>query len=147
MDLRDTTLPAAGVIAALGLRPHPEGGHYREVWRDHPPGGGRGAGTAILYLLAAGEVSHWHRVTDAAEGWHWHAGAALALSLSPDGAGREEALLGPDLGAGQRPFALVPAGWWQAARPLGAWVLVGCTVSPAFEFGGFEMAPPGWAPG
>lgn len=134
------------MIAALGLRPHPEGGHYREVWRDAPAGGGRGAGTAIHYLLAAGERSHWHRV-DAAEGWHWYAGGPLDLAVSPDGRAVQAHRLGPDLGAGEAPFALVPAGCWQAARPLGAWVLVGCTVSPAFDFGGFEMAPPGWAPG
>ncbi|MDN3566482.1 cupin domain-containing protein [Paeniroseomonas aquatica] len=145
MNLRDPGLAAAAVIAALGLRPHPEGGHYREVWRDAPAGGGRGAGTAILYLLAAGERSHWHRV-DAAEAWHWHAGSALALGLWAEGRGGEERRLGPDLGAGEAPFALVPAGCWQAARPLGAWVLVGCTVSPAFDFAGFEMAPPGWSP-
>ncbi len=134
------------MIAALGLHPHPEGGHYRETWRDAPPGGGRGAGTAILYLLAAGERSHWHRV-DAAEGWHWHAGAALALGLSADGRRAEEVRLGPDLGAGEQFFALVPKGCWQAARSLGGWTLVGCTVSPAFDFAGFEMAPEGWAPG
>jgi len=134
------------VAAALGLRPHPEGGHYRETWRDAPEGGGRGVGTAILYLLAAGERSHWHRV-DAAEGWHWHAGAALELGLSADGAHVETLRLGPDLGAGEGLFASVPAGCWQAARSLGAWTLVGCTVSPAFRFEGFELAPPGWAPG
>jgi predicted cupin superfamily sugar epimerase len=133
------------VVAALGLQPHPEGGHYREIWRDAPAGGGRGAGTAIYYLLAAGERSHWHRV-DAAEAWHWYAGSALTLGLSAAGGTPEERRLGPDLAAGEEPFALVPAGWWQAARPLGAWVLVGCTVSPAFDFAGFEMAPPGWAP-
>lgn len=145
MDLRDPSLPADAVIQALRLQPHPEGGHYRELWRDTPPGGGRGAGTAILYLLAAGERSHWHRV-DAAEAWHWHAGSALELRLSEDGSSARAELLGPDLGAGQLPFRLVPKGWWQAGRPLGAWVLVGCTVSPAFEFAGFEMAPPGWEP-
>lgn len=134
------------MIAALDLRPHPEGGHYREVWRDSPAGGGRGAGTAILYLLAAGERSHWHRV-DAAEGWHWHAGGPLALGLSAAGEAMRELRLGPDLGAGEQPFGRVPAGWWQAAWPLGRWTLVGCTVSPAFEFAGFEMAPPGWVPG
>lgn len=140
MDLRDPSLPASAVIAALDLRPHPEGGHFREVWRDAPEGGGRGAGTAIYYLLAAGERSHWHRV-DAAEAWHWYAGAALELGI-----GTQTSRLGPDLGAGEQPFALVPAGAWQAARSLGAWTLVGCTVSPAFDFAGFEMAPPGWVP-
>ncbi len=137
------------MAAALGLRPHPEGGHYRETWRDVPPKGmecgGRGAGTAILYLLAAGERSHWHRV-EAAEGWHWHAGAGLALDLSADGQSVEGVRLGPDLGRGERLFALVPKGCWQAARSLGAWTLVGCTVSPAFRFEGFEMAPEGWTP-
>ena len=144
---------ADSLIARLGLRPHPEGGHYREMWRDAPPGGGRGAGTAILYLLRAGERSHWHRV-DAAECWHWHAGAPLELRLSAAGAGVETRRLGMDLDAGELPFAVVPAGCWQAAGPLGGpgagpgagYVLVGCTVSPAFEFAGFEMAPPGWEP-
>lgn len=146
MNLADPALEAAAVIAALGLAPHPEGGHFREIWRDAPPGGGRGAGTAIYFLLAAGERSHWHRV-DAAEAWHWYAGAPLALDLAPERGGAERRLLGPDLGAGQAPFRIVPQGWWQAAETLGRWTLVGCTVSPAFEFGGFEMAPPGWAPG
>jgi predicted cupin superfamily sugar epimerase len=145
LNLRDTIQPASAVIAALGLHPHPEGGHYRELWRDVPAGGGRGAGTAIHYLLAAGESSHWHRV-DAAEAWHWYAGAALALRMAgPDGL-VQEVRLGPDLGAGEVTFALVPVGWWQAAAPLGDWVLVGCTVCPAFEFSGFEMAPQGWEP-
>ncbi|RYJ00775.1 MAG: cupin domain-containing protein, partial [Acetobacteraceae bacterium] len=106
MNLRDPGLAAAAVIAGLGLQPHPEGGHYREIWRDAPAGGVRGAGTAIYYFLAEGERSHWHRV-DAAEAWHWYAGSPLVLGLSPDGSGREERLLGPDLGAGEQPFALV----------------------------------------
>lgn len=147
-DLRDPTLPAAAVIAALGLRPHPEGGHYREIWRDQPEEGGRGAGTAIHFLLDAGERSHWHRV-DAAELWLWQGGGPLMLSLSADGTKLDrEIRLGPDLAAGESLIGVVPKGWWQAARPLeGRWCLVSCTVSPAFEFGGFELAPPGWAPG
>jgi predicted cupin superfamily sugar epimerase len=145
MDLRDPGLPAASVIAALGLQPHPEGGHYREVWRDAPPGGGRGAGTAILFLLAAEEFSHWHRV-DAAEAWHFYAGSPLALTMSPDGHDATAVHLGLDLGRHQTPFALVPAGHWQTAVSLGRWSLVGCTVSPAFDFAGFEMAPPDWRP-
>jgi len=140
VDLRDTTLEAGAVIAALRLKPHPEGGHYSEVWRDVAPGKARGAGTAIYFLLAAGEHSHWHRV-DAAECWHWYAGAALQLEI-----GTDLHRLGPDLGAGERPFALVPRHVWQAARSLGRWTLVGCTVSPAFSFDGFELAPPGWVP-
>jgi len=144
-DLRDPSLPAAAVIAALELVPHPEGGHYREVWRDRPVEGGRGAGTAIYFLLAAGERSHWHRV-DAAEAWHWYAGAPLRLSLAAESGNRIEHRLGPDLGGGEAPFAVVPAGDWQAAESLGAWTLVGCTVSPAFDFAGFTLAPPGWEP-
>ncbi|WP_159999953.1 cupin domain-containing protein [Roseomonas sp. 18066] len=146
-DLRDPTLPAGAVIAALGLAPHPEGGHYREIWRDAPASGARGSGTAIYFLLAAGESSHWHRV-DAAEAWHWYAGAPLALGIAPGDAGPvTEHRLGPNLASGEAPFAIVPPGHWQAARSLGAWTLVGCTVSPAFDFAGFTLAPPGWAPG
>jgi predicted cupin superfamily sugar epimerase len=146
VDLRDPAVAAADVIATLGLRPHPEGGHYREIWRDAPADGSRGAGTAIYFLLAAGEASHWHRV-DAAEAWHWYAGASLALSLSADGVAARTVQLGPDLRQGEEPFAIVPTGCWQAAASLGAWTLVGCTVSPAFDFAGFELAPPGWRPG
>ncbi len=137
---------AADIIRALDLQPHPEGGHYRETFRDRPPSGGRGAMTAIYYLLRAGEVSAWHRV-DAAEIWHYYAGAPLLLTLSPDGRDTTSARLGPDIGAGERPQILVPPGCWQTARSLGDWTLVGCTVGPAFEFSGFELAPPGWQPG
>jgi uncharacterized protein len=138
---------AQEVVRLLGLVPHPEGGFYGETWRDRPPGGGRGASTAIYYLLRAGEVSAWHRVRDAAEVWHFYAGSPLLLSISRDGVQVEEHRLGPDLAAGERPQAVVPAGAWQSARPLGAWTLAGCTVAPAFEFSSFEMAPPGWEPG
>lgn len=141
MDLRDPVLDAVSVRAALGLAPHPEGGAFREVWRDVPPGGGRGVGTSILFLLAAGERSHWHRV-DAAEIWVWQGGAALLLGIGP-----EWVRLGPDLGAGEVLQAVVPAGAWQAAESAGAWSLVGCVVAPAFEFAGFEMAAVGWSPG
>jgi uncharacterized protein len=134
-------LDPAQIIRLLGLSPHPEGGQYAETWRDTPAGGGRGAGTAIYYLLQKGEVSRWHRVTDACELWHWYAGAPLALTLSPDGHDAETRLLGPDLMAGQQPQAIVPAGLWQTAESRGAWTLIGCTVSPAFVFEGFEMAP------
>jgi uncharacterized protein len=148
MDLRDPALAAPAVIAALGLAPHPEGGHYREVWRDAPEGGGRGAGTAIHFLLEAGQRSHWHRV-DAAELWLWQAGGPLVLSLAETDRGPvREVLLGPDLAAGQALLGVVPRCWWQAARPVGGrWSLVSCTVSPAFDFAGFELAPPGWEPG
>jgi len=133
------------VIQALDLRPHPEGGHYRETWRDAPVEGGRGTATVILFLLAIGERSHWHRV-DAAELWLWHAGAPLRLEMS-DGEGREQRLLGPDLAAGAALQAVVPAGHWQTAESLGLWTLVSCVVAPAFQFSGFELAPAGWEPG
>ena len=136
---------AERVITALGLTPHPEGGHYRETFRDEPAGGGRGSATAIYYLLRAGEVSRWHRI-DAIEIWHWYAGAPLDLSVSAEAGGVEIHHLGPDLEAGQRPQAVVPAGAWQSAVSRGDWSLVGCTVSPAFDFAGFELAPEGWAP-
>jgi predicted cupin superfamily sugar epimerase len=135
---------AEAIIRALGLRPHPEGGHYAETYRHAPPDGGRGAMTAIYFLLSAGERSHWHRV-DADEMWHWYAGAPLRLSIA-DAAGVAHHRLGCNLAAGVRPQLLVPAGAWQAAESLGDWTLVGCTVAPAFEFAGFELAPPGWSP-
>ncbi len=136
---------ASDVIRLLGLAPHPEGGHYRETWRDDPDDGRRGAGSAIYYLLQAGEVSAWHRV-DAAEIWHWYAGAPLVLTISPNGHDAEAHHLGPELMARQRPQQIVPAGAWQTAESLGAWTLVGCTVSPAFTFEGFELAAPDWRP-
>lgn len=136
------------VITELGLRSHPEGGHYAETWRSDVPTEGRPSGTAIYYLLRAGERSHWHRV-DAAEAWHYYAGDPLALSIAA-GSGSTEPdrhILGPDLAAGQRPQIVVPAGDWQSAVSLGPWTLVGCTVSPAFRFEGFELAAPDWEPG
>ena len=130
----------------LGLAPHPEGGHYRETFRDTRMVDGRVASTAIYYLLARGERSHWHRV-DAVEIWHWHAGAALRLEISADGRSHTTNRLGPDLGAGEAPQVVVPARHWQAAESEGDWTLVGCTVAPGFEFSGFELAPKGWTPG
>jgi hypothetical protein len=151
MPSAPSDLTADAIIVLLGLRPHPEGGHYRETFRDAPSGGGSEAGngraqsTAIYFLLRAGEISRWHRV-DAAEVWHWHAGAPLKLAVV-DAAGRREQQLGIDLAAGERPQAVVPARAWQQAQSLGAWTLVGCTVAPGFEFAGFELAPPGFEPG
>lgn len=137
---------ADAVIRRLRLARHPEGGWFRETFRDAGIAGGRGASTAIYYLLQIGEVSHWHRV-DAAEVWHWYAGAPLLLTLSPDGKRRDSMKLGSGLESGGEPQRVVPAGVWQSAHTLGAWTLVGCTVAPAFDFAGFEMAPPGWEPG
>jgi len=138
-----TELAAADVIRLLGLIPHPEGGYFRETFRDARTEGSRAASTAIYFPLAEGEVSHWHRV-DAAEVWHWHAGAALELAIAAADNPPTRIRLGSDLRAGERPQAVVPAGHWQSARSLGAWTLVGCTVAPGFEFGGLELAPKGF---
>jgi predicted cupin superfamily sugar epimerase len=132
------------MIAALGLIRHPEGGFYRETFRA--PDAPRGASTSILFLLPAGEQSRWHRV-DADEHWLFHDGDALELLIADPASGaRERIVLGRDVARGERPQAVVPRGWWQAARPLGDWTLVGCVVAPAFEFARFEMAPEGWEP-
>ena len=139
-------LSAQDVIRLLDLAPHPEGGFYRETFRDSVcDASGRAASTAIYFLLPAGVTSKWHRV-DAAELWHWHAGAPLELAIAaPDGA-PERCVVGADLAAGQRPQGVVPAGWWQSARSLGAWTLVGCTVAPGFLFERFEIAAEGSGP-
>jgi hypothetical protein len=140
-------LTADSIIRMLGLTPHPEGGHYRETFRDPSGGSDRAASTAIYFLLARGERSHWHRV-DAAEAWHFYAGAALRLKIaSEQSAPPVTMILGPDLAAGERPQCVVPAHAWQTAESLGDWTLVGCTVAPGFEFRGFELAPKHWEPG
>ena len=144
---RSASLSAGDVIRLLDLQPHPEGGQYRETFRDSQSVdavSGRAASTAIYFLLRAGEISRWHRV-DSAEVWHWYAGAPLALCIV---AGEQKChiRLGAALTAGERPQAIVPARAWQQARSLGVWTLVGCTVAPGFEFAGFEMAPPGFDP-
>ena len=138
-------IDSARIIATLDLKPHPEGGHFSETWRAPAEPGERSAGTAIYYLLQAGEVSHWHRV-DATEAWHWYAGAVLELALSPDGCEVVHHLLSGDLAKDARPQLVVPAGAWQSARSHGDWTLVGCTVSPGFEFSGFELAADDWQP-
>ncbi len=139
-------LTAEEVIRLLDLAPHPEGGHFRETFRDPATdAAGRARSTAIFFLLAAGEVSAWHRV-DAVEVWHYYAGAPLALTLSSNGHDAEAHRLGLDFRTGQTPQVIVPTNWWQAAESLGAWTLVGCTVAPGFDFAGFEMAPPDWRP-
>jgi predicted cupin superfamily sugar epimerase len=134
----DNTAQADRLIALLNLKPHPEGGHYRETFRDE--GRERPASTAIYFLLRAGEVSRWHRI-DAAEVWHFYAGAPLALKI-----GRDTWLLGPDIDEAQAPQIVVPPGAWQAAHSLGDYTLVGCTVAPGFDFAHFEMAPPDFSP-
>ena len=136
---------ASDIIARLGLKPHPEGGHYCETFRDPNTGAdGRSRSTAIYFLLARGERSHWHRI-DAVEVWHYYAGASLTLQLADD-KGQRSVKLGADLPSGEQPQAIVPPHAWQAAESNGDWTLVGCTVAPGFEFSKFELAPKGWEP-
>ena len=136
---------AAEIIARLDLKPHPEGGYYRETFRDNGcDADGRSRSTAIYFLLARGERSHWHRI-DAVEVWHYYAGDALTLRIANDGATRS-ITLGPDIAAGDVPQAIVPAHAWQAAESSGDWTLVGCTVAPGFDFATFELAPKDWEP-
>lgn len=135
----------AAIISELGMQPHSEGGWYVETHRIPAHAGERSAGTAIYYLLKGGPVARWHRV-DATEIWHHYAGGPLALTVvCADGELRTH-MLGKNLAQGERPQAVVPPFAWQAAQSLGAWTLAGCTVSPGFEFSGFELAPEGWAP-
>lgn len=136
---------AASIIAKLGLAPHPEGGWYRETWRAAPGPDGRSAGTAIHFLLEAGQRSHWHRV-DADELWLWHGGSPLDLAIAaPDGVA-ETFRLGSDVLAGDQPQLRVPAGHWQGAHARQGWTLVSCVVVPGFDFAGFELAAPDWSP-
>lgn len=141
---------AERLIETLGLQPHPEGGWYRETWRGPEGPDGRAVGTAIHFLLKAGERSHWHRV-DANEIWLWHGGGPLRLSLAASDAGPvREVTLGGDLAAGQAVQHVVAANEWQAAEPLpgsSGYTLVSCVVIPGFDFAGFELAPEGWQPG
>ena len=139
-------LSAADIIARLDLKPHPEGGYYCETLRDaRTDAKGRSHSTAIYFLLARGERSHWHRI-DAVEAWHYYAGSALILQIADD-SGQRSVRLGPDLASGEQPQAIVPPRAWQAAESTGDWTLVGCTVAPGFDFTTFELAEPGWSPG
>ncbi|WP_342075897.1 cupin domain-containing protein [Yoonia sp. SS1-5] len=133
-------MTADDIIAQLDLKPHPEGGFYRQTWVAE--NAGRPTGTCIYFLLKAGQSSHWHKV-DAVEIWHYYAGAPIILSMAADAAGPATLhRLGPDLAAGDKPQLIVPKDHWQAARSTGDWTLVGCTVSPGFDFAGFTLAPP-----
>ena len=132
-------LSAPEIVNLLEMAPHPEGGYYKETFRDD-------ASTAIYYLLEAGDHSHWHRVHGSSEVWHHYAGGPLALTLSSNGHDAEAHRLGKNIDAGEKPQLVVPAGWWQTAESLGHWTLVGCTVAPGFDFENFEMAPDDWRP-
>lgn len=140
-----TKLSAKDVIFTLGMQRHPEGGWYARTFEDQVNIEGRAQSTAIYYLLEAGETSQWHRV-DAVEVWHWYSGAPLRLRLS-EGISVDEHQLGSDLANGERPQVVVPRRTWQSAVSMGEWTLVGCTVSPGFQFAGFELAKAGWEPG
>lgn len=144
LKMTETAKSADEVIALFKLQPHPEGGYYRETFRDEEAEAGRAHSTAILYLLKAGQFSRWHRV-DTAETWHWYGGDALRLTIY-DGAEKHAFTLGADWAKGERPQAVVPPHAWQMAEPIGDWVLLGCTVAPGFDFAGFELAPDGWEP-
>jgi len=139
------TITPDWLINHLGMAPHPEGGHYVETFRDVPKTGGRGTVTCIHFLLQLGEVSAWHRI-DATEIWHFAAGDPLVLTLSTNGYDCEAKHLGSDLQAGHHPHVVLPPQCWQTAETLGRWTLVSCIVAPAFNFDGFEMAPPNWRP-
>ena len=145
MDAKIAPMDAADFISALELQPHPEGGFYRETWRAPTVAGERATGTAIYYLLESGPRSRWHHI-DATEIWHYYAGGPLILRLARDGAPTETLLLGPDLELDQQPQIVIPPHVWQSASSLGEFTLVGCTVSPGFEFSGFTIAEPGWRP-
>ena len=138
------TMHVDAIIERLELHPHPEGGYYRETFRDEAEPGRRGLLTVIYYLLRAGERSAWHRI-DAIEVWHHYDGAPLRLTIAQDD-GVQSLILGKDLSAGHHAHGVVPAHAFQTAESLGDWTLVGCTVAPAFEFSGFELAPSGWSP-
>ncbi|RNJ62284.1 MAG: cupin domain-containing protein [Porphyrobacter sp. IPPAS B-1204] len=143
---------AAALIEQLGLAAHPEGGWYKETWRGaSSTADGRASGTAIIFLLRAGEASHWHTV-DAAELWLWQAGDPVELRLAADDAGpARSVILGADVSAGHQLQGMVNPGEWQAARPYGepqhGYSLVSCVVVPGFDFAGFRLAAPGWEPG
>lgn len=140
-----TPLTPKEIVQHFKMQPHPEGGHYAETYRGGS-GYDRGAISTIHFLLEAGETSHWHRVRDAIEIWHYHAGAPLALTISPNGHDAESHRLGPEILMGQKLQIIVQPDHWQTATSLGAWTLVSCTVAPGFSFDAFELAPPDWRP-
>jgi predicted cupin superfamily sugar epimerase len=133
------SITADEVIRLLQLEAHPEGGYFRETFRDSKRVGERSASTAIYFLLKRGQISRWHRI-DSVEVWHWYGGAPIRLQIRNGEEPVETVLLGNDLLNSERPQVIVPAHAWQSAETLGEWTLVGCTVAPGFEFAGFELA-------
>jgi len=144
--MKSENVTAKQIIRELSMQPLPEGGWYVETFRDKAESEARSVGTAIYFLLEQDQRSHWHRV-DASEIWHFYAGAPLELATAGAKGDVMKLLLGKNILNGERPQAVVPAGFWQSAQSLGEWTLVGCTVAPGFEFSKFELAPPGWEPG
>lgn len=142
-------MTADEIIELLKLEPHPEGGFFRETFRDpigFPSGDAtRAASTAIYFLLKGGQTSRWHKV-DAVEIWHHYLGAPLELGIAPERGPARKLVLGPALQSGEHPQAIVPRDHWQQARSLGEFTLVGCTVAPGFEFSSFTLAPDGFSP-
>ena len=136
---------AKEIIETLNMEPHPEGGWYTRTWRSTQTSDGRRIGSAIYYLLEEDQTSRWHRI-DADEIWHFYTGSAVTLSVSNFGDGVEAQVLGPDVLRGERPQILVPSSSWHTATPINGWSLIGCTVVPAFQFGGMEIASDGWEP-
>lgn len=134
------------IVTTLSMRPHPEGGWYAETLRDHDLATSNVYSTAIYYLLAKGQRSNWHRLKNAAEVWHYYMGSPLEMTTWHDGSGITRLTLGIELENMQRPQLIVPKGYWQSAATTGNFTLVGCTVSPGFNFADFELAPPGWEP-
>jgi hypothetical protein len=143
--MNEPVTEAARLIRELGLTPHPEGGHYRETFRDASGSDGRALSTAIYFLLRAGEVSRRHRV-DAAEIWHYHRGSPLELKIAAGDEAPQLFVLGANIERGERPQIVVPPRAWQSARSLGDYTLAGCTVAPGFEFSKFELAEEGFEP-
>lgn len=144
-------MKADELIRALNLAAHPEGGWYRETWRAEAEPGKRAAASAVLYLIQAGQRSHWNRV-DADEVWLWHGGDPVDLSIAVSDVGPSRAArLGGQIVIGEQPQIIIPAGQWQSAATASdgkvGYALISCIVAPAFEFAGFELAEPGWAPG
>ena len=136
---------ANDIIVRLNLQPHPEGGFFRETFRQQPEGGARGALALIYYLLPKTHRSAWHRI-DATEVWHFVCGDPLRLTLFSDNRGHRRVVVGAPLESEESPNVVVEPWTWMSAVSLGAWTLVSCTTAPAFEDAGFELAPPDWQP-
>ena len=134
-------MTADQIIKFLQLQPHPEGGWYKQTWKSEDTLSGRASGTSIYFLLKAGEISHWHKI-DSVEIWHYYDGSPLILRIANEGNNEiATKILGPNLAKSQSPQILVNKNLWQSAETTGDYTLVGCTVSPGFEFSKFTLAP------